>query len=283
MGESGWRNLTRTPRRWVQFVGWFIGVEFFTNVVVVSTVSGVGWDDPIRDHRAVIQIVILALALAFGIYQAFSRSIAWAIAGRIRLLGGIVERNEQMLEHINRLERLVSGARAEADAAAEERDRARAEAQHGPAVVEQLGQALRLAVVADHVRRQGAQLYRCHRSPRGELICTLPIGRRQGIMQGMEFTVMDGQERRPIAAFRVTGTADTFAACTLVNGDGWILGADQYVNASLPEHSLSFPLPHAAAEIDAESAERMLRLLAAFEPAVQPPAARPSVPQGASR
>src|SRR4051812_14961831 len=122
MGESGWRNLTRTPRRWVQFLGWFIGVEFFGNVVLVSTVSGVGWDDAVRNHRAVIQIVILAVALAFGLYQAFSRSIAWAIAGRVRILSGIVDRNEQLLGQVNRLEQLVSGARAEVQIAVEERD-----------------------------------------------------------------------------------------------------------------------------------------------------------------
>lgn len=279
MGESGWRNLTRTPRRWVQFVGWFVGVELFANVVVVSTVSGVGWDDAVRDHRAMIQIVIFALALAFGLYQAFSRSIAWAIARRVRVLGGIADRNEQLLEQVNRLEHLVSGARAEVQIAVEERDLALAQAQRGPAVAEQLTQALQLAVVADHARQQGAQLYRCHRSPRGELICTLPIGRRQGIVQGMEFTVIDGQEGRPIAAFRITGAADTFAACTLVDGDGWILAADQYANAPLPEHGLSFALPEAAMELDAETAARMLRLLAAFDQPAQP-AARQPMPQG---
>src|SRR5438270_2084471 len=97
MGESGWRNLTRTPRRWVQFLGWFIGVEVFGNVVVVSTVSGVGWDEPVRNHREAIQVVILAVALAFGLYQAFSRSIAWAIARRVGALEGIAARNEQLL------------------------------------------------------------------------------------------------------------------------------------------------------------------------------------------
>jgi hypothetical protein len=126
-------------------------------------------------------------------------------------------------------------------------------------------------------------LYRCHRSPRGELICTLPIGRRQGIVQGMEFTVIDGQEGRPVAAFRVTGAADTFAACTLVDGDGWILAADQYANAPLPEHALSFALPEAAMELDAETAARMLRFLAAFDQPAQPTAARQPMPQGGPR
>jgi hypothetical protein len=283
MGESGWRHLTRTPRRWVQFIGWFIGVEVFGNVVVVSTVSGVGWDEAVRNHRAVIQIVILAVALAFGLYQAFSRSIAWAIARRVGALGGIVERNEQLLGQVNRLEHLVSGARAEVEIAVEERDRALVQAQHSPAVIEQLTQALQAAIVADHTRRQSAQLYRCHRSPRGELICTLPIGRQQGIVQGMEFTVIDGQERRPVAAFRVTGAAETFAACTLVDGDGWILMADQYANAPLPEHALSFPLPQAAGEIDAETATRMLRLLAAFDQSPQPQTTRQPIPRGGPR
>jgi hypothetical protein len=246
-------------------------------------VSGVGWDEPVRAHRAIIQIVILALALVFGLYQAFSRSIAWAIAGRVRVLGGIVDRNEQLLGQVNRLEHLVTGTRAEVEAAVEERDRARAQAERGPKVLEQLAQALQAAVAADHIRRQGAQLYRCHRSPRGELICTLPVGRAQGIVQGMEFTVIDGQERRPIAAFRVTGAADTFAACTLVDGDGWILAAEQYANAPLPEHTLSFPLPEAAGTLDAETAARMLRLLAAFDPPARAPAARQPMPQGDTR
>jgi hypothetical protein len=283
MGESAWRNLTRTPRRWLQFIGWFIGVEIFANVFLVSTVSGVGWDDPVRKHRALIQIVILALALAFGLYQAFSRSIAWGIARRVRLLSGVVERNEQLLTQVNRLEQLVTGAREEIETAAQERDRAVAQAQRAPAVLTQLAEALQTAIVADHARRQSAQLYRCHRSPRGELICTLPIGRRQGIVQGMEFTVLDGQERRPIAAFRVTGAADAFAACTLVDGAGWILTAEQYTNAPLPEHTLSFPLPEAAGEMDADEAGRMLRLVAAYEPAAQQSPAYQSMVQGDPR
>lgn len=276
MSEGGWRGLTRTPRRWVQFLGWFIGVEFFANVVLVSTASGVGWDEPIRTYRVPIQLVILGLALAFGLYQAFSRSIIGAIARRARIFGGIVERNEQLLAQVTRLEALVSGAQAEAaeSAAAREREiaRIRAEAERGPAVVERLTGALQLAIAADTARREGAQLYRCHRSTRGELICTLPLGRSHGIAPGMEFTVLDGPERRPLAAFRVTGVAETFAACTFLDGAGWVREAERYVASPLPEHTITFPLPEAAREIDAESARRMLALLASLDvPALAQP------------
>jgi hypothetical protein len=246
-------------------------------------VSGVGWDDPIRTHRAVIQIVILALAVAFGLYQAFSRSIAWGIARRVRLLGGIVERNEQLLTQVNRLEQLVSGARADAEEAARERDLALAQRPQEPEALAQLAGMLQVAIVADHARRREAQLFRCHRSPRGELICTLPLGRAQGIAQGMEFTVLDGEERRPIAAFRVTGAADTFAACTLVDGEGWMLSAEQYTNAPLPEHRLSFPIPDAAGEIAAEEARKMLHLLAALDRSARPMASSQPITQGDPR
>lgn len=276
MSEGGWRGLTRTPRRWVQFIGWFIGVEFFANVVLVSTASGVGWDEPVRTYRVPIQLAILGLALAFGLYQAFSRSIAGAIAQRVRLFGGIVERNEQLLAQVNRLEALVSGAQAEAaqaEAAARERERELARAQaRGPMVTEQLAGALQLAIVADNAQREAAQLYRCHRTPRGELICTLPLGRRHGITQGMEFTLIDGRERRPLAAFRVTGVAESFAACTFLDGAGWVREAERYVADPLPEHTLAFPLPEAAREIDAENARRILALLASLEtPALTQP------------
>ena len=62
-----------------------------------------------------------------------------------------------------------------------------------------------------------------------------------------------------------------------------MLEAERYASAPLPEHTLSFPLPEAAGEIDAETAGRMLRLLAAFDQPARPAMANQPVPQGGSR
>ncbi len=64
--------------------------------------------------------------------------------------------------------------------------------------------------------------------------------------------------------FCVTGTAETFAACTLVEGAGWLHVAEQYGDAPLPPHELHFALPDAVRGMDAQTADDMLQLLAAL-------------------
>lgn len=284
MSEINWHHLTKTSRRWVQFLGWFIGIEFFANVVMVSTVSGVGWDNTIRDNRLMIQSVVAILALTFALYQAFSRSVTGWIGGRIRPLARLAERNEHLLGQVEKIEMLLAGSQAEAARAAEalrEAEEARAAALRRPDPVQQLFSVLQTVIAANQVERQAAHLWRCHRTARGELICTLPVGRRHGITEGVQFTVIDSEEGRPLGRFRVTGTADTFAACTLIDGGGWLQVADQYADNALPPHALHFPLPDAAHNIDMQTADRMLRLLAAVTPpdadAPQPTIARSSL------
>lgn len=279
MSDINWRHLTQTSRRWVQFLGWFLGIEFFANVVVISTVSGLGWDNAIRDHRLVIQLVVLAVALAFALYQSFSRSVTGWIGARIRPLASLAERNERLLGQVEKIEFLLAGSQAEAARAEEARreaEEARAAALRQPSPIQQLFSLLQTVIAANQVERQAAHLWRCHRTARGDLVCTLPVGRRHGISEGVEFTVIDGQEGRPLGHFRVTGTADTFAACTLIDGVGWLQAADQYADSPLPPHALHFPLPDAALDLDVATADRMLRLLAAVTPP-DAPAPQPAI------
>ncbi len=274
MSDIGWHQLTKTSRRWVQFLGWFLGIEIFANVFAISTVSGVGWDEPIRHHRLVIQLVILGVALAFALYQAFSRSVTGWIGARVRPLAKLADRNERLLAQVDRLEGMLVGSQEEmarAASAQREAEEARAAALLAPNPVEQLASALQTVIAAEQVERQAAQLWRCHRTTRGELVCTLPLGRRHGIAEGVQFTVIDGQEGRPLGRFRVTGAADMFAACTLVDGAGWLQIAEQYHDAPLPPHALHFPLPDAAHGIDAQTADQMLRLLTALANTTTPP------------
>jgi hypothetical protein len=269
MSDISWHHLTKTSQRWVQFLGWFLAIEFFANVVVISTVSGIGWDNAIRNNRLVIQLVAGIVALAFALYQAFSRSVTGWIGARVRPLARLAERNEHLLGQVEKIEFLLAGSQAEAERAAEalrEAEEARAAALRRPNPVQQLASLLQTVIAANQVERQSAHLWRCHRTARGELVCTLPVGRRHGISEGVQFTVIDSQEGRPIGRFRVTGTADTFAACTLIDGGGWLQAADQYADNPLPPHALHFSLPDAAYDIDVQTADRMLRLLAAVAP-----------------
>lgn len=283
MSDIGWHQLTKTSRRWMQFLGWFLGIELFANVVLVSTVSGVGWDDAIRTHRLVIQLVVLAVALAFALYQSFSRSVTGWIGARIRPLASLANRNERLLAQVDKLEVLLVGTQAEAARAAETlraEEEERAAALRAPNPVQHLASVLNGIIAADQVAREAAHLWRCHRTARGELVCTLPLGRRHGISEGVQFTVIDMQEQRPLGHFRITGAADTFAACTLIDGDGWLHVADRYADGPLPPHVLHFPLPEAVRGIDAQMAERMLRLLAEVAP---PPPGQQRMPAATPR
>ncbi len=270
MSDIGWHRLTKTPRRWVQFLGWFLGIEFSFNVVLISTVSGLGWDGEIRGHRWLVQGVVLGVALAFALYQAFSRSVTGWIGARVRPLAGIVERNEHLLAKVDNLEHLLAGSQADAErtlAARYEREREQereveqAQRAAEAAPIQRLAQILQAIIASEQFERQAATLRRCHRNGRGEIICTLPLGRVHGVSDGVQFMLIDEQENRPIGLFRITGTAETFAACTLLEGEGWLPMADRYGDANLPPHSLQFPLPDAARGIDAQSADRLLRLL----------------------
>ena len=133
-----------------------------------------------------------------------------------------------------------------------------------PNPVQQLANALQTVIAADEVARQSAHLWRCHRNARDELLCTLPLGRRHGIAEGVQFTVVDAQEGHTLGRFRVTGTAETFAACTLTEGTGWLQVAERYGDAPLPPHELHFALPDAVRGMDARTADEMLQLLAAL-------------------
>lgn len=281
MSDINWQQLTRTPRRWAQFLGWFLGIELFANVLLISTIAGLGWDSEVRTHRVIIQLVVLAVAIIFGLYQAFSRSIAGWIGGRIRIFGGVVQRNEQVLAHVERLERLLAGSQAEAarNAAAQreaerEAEQARGAAEAAP--IQRLAETLRAIIVTEQIERNAAQLHRCHRTTRGELVCTLPLGRVHGMVEGITLTVVDERERRPIGQFRITGTADNFAAVTLIEGDGWLRSAEQFQDAALPPHTLSVPLPDAARGIDGQTADQMLRLLSTIATNGYPPGQRVS-------
>lgn len=287
MSDIGWHHLTKTSHRWVQFVGWFLGIELFANVVLVSTVSGVGWDDPVRAHRLIIQMVIFLVALAFALYQAFSRSVTGWIGTRIRPLASLASRNERLLAQVDKLEALLVGTQEEAARAAEAQriaEEERAAALRAPNPVQQLTAVLNGIIAADQVARESAHLWRCHRTARGELVCTLPLGRRHGISEDVRFTVIDLQEQRTIGQFRITGAADTFAACTLIDGGGWLHVADRYADGPLPPHMLHFPLPEAVRGIDAQMAERMLRLLAEVAPPPPGPQRAPAaMPREAMR
>src|SRR5947209_16114027 len=119
MGDINWHHLTRTPRRWVQFLGWLLGIEFFANVVVISTISGIGWDNAIRDHRLVTQAAVAVAAVAFALYQAFSRSVTGWLGARVRPLARLAERNDQLLGQVEKIETLLAGSQAEAARLAE--------------------------------------------------------------------------------------------------------------------------------------------------------------------
>ncbi|MCA1668087.1 MAG: hypothetical protein LC793_11980 [Thermomicrobia bacterium] len=179
----------------------------------------------------------------------------------------MAERTAQLSARITHLERLVAEAQAatvRAERAQQEAEQAFAAAKSAPNPVQLLATSLQTVIAADEVARQSAHLWRCHRNARDELVCTLPLGRRHGIAEGVQFTLLDTEEGHALGRFRVSGTAETFAACTLVEGAGWVQVAEQYGDAPLPPHELHFALPDAVRGMDARTADDMLQLLAAL-------------------
>jgi hypothetical protein len=269
MHDDALHQRATAPPRWLQFLGWFLIAELVCNGVIVATVSVVGWDAFVRANRVLIQIVVVAIALIAAIVLALM-----GIATRLLIRRGapdaaMMERNEHLSARIEYLERLVAEAQAatvRAERAQREAEQAFATIKNAPNPVQQLAASLQTVIAADEVERQSAHLWRCHRNARDELVCTLPLGRRHGIAEGVQFTVVDTQEGQAMGEFRVTGTADTFAACTLLEGTGWLHVAEQYGDAPLPPHELHFALPDAVRGMDARAADAMLHLLAALSP-----------------
>jgi hypothetical protein len=256
-----------SPSRALQLLGWFLIAELVCNGVFVATVSVVGWDAFIRAHRVVIQIVVVALAIVVAIILTLAGVAARLLTGRGAPIAALTERNEQLSAQITASERLIAEAQAatvRAERAQREAEQALAAARDAPNPVQQLASALQTVIAADEVARQSAHLWRCHRNARDELVCTLPLGRRHGIAEGVQFTVVDTQEGHTLGRFRVTGTAETFAACTLAEGAGWLRVAERYGDAPLPPHELHFALPDAVRGMDARTADSMLQLLAAL-------------------
>ncbi len=255
------------PPRLVQFLGWFLIVELVCNGVFVATVSVVGWDGFVRANRVLIQIIIVALAAVAALALTLAGIAARLLTRRTAPVAAMTAQNEQLAAHADRLERALVEAQAvtvRAERAQREAEQALATIKNAPHPGQQLANALQTIIAADEVARQAAHLWRCHRNARDELVCTLPLGRRHGIAEGVQFTVVDAQEGHALGRFRVTGTAETFAACTLVEGAGWLDAAEQYGDAPLPPHALHFALPDAVRGMDAQTADRMLQLLAAL-------------------
>jgi hypothetical protein len=255
------------PSRALQLLGWFLVAELVCNGVFVATVSVVGWDAFVRAHRVAIQIAVVAVALIAAIILTLAGVAARFVAGRAVPIAALTERNAQLTARIEESERLIAGAQAvtiRAERGQQEAEQALAAAKNAPNPAAQLANALQTVIAADEVARQSAHLWRCHRNARGELICTLPLGRRHGIAEGVQFTVVDTQEGHTVGRFHVTGTAETFAACTLAEGAGWLQVAERYGDAPLPSHELHFALPDAVRGMDARTADGMLQLLAAL-------------------
>jgi Tfp pilus assembly protein PilN len=255
------------PSRALQWLGWFLIAELVCNGVFVATVSVVGWDASVRAHRVVIQIVVVAVAIIAAIILTLAGVVARLLTGRAAPIAALTERNAQLSAQINESDRLIADAQAATVRAERERQEAvqtLAVARNAPNPVAQLASALQTVIAADEVARQSAHLWRCHRNARDELVCTLPLGRRHGIAEGVQFTVVDAQEGHTVGRFHVTGTAETFAACTLAEGAGWLQVAERYGDAPLPPHELHFALPDAVRGMDARTADGMLQLLAAL-------------------
>ncbi|HEY7908697.1 MAG TPA: hypothetical protein VIC60_07465, partial [Thermomicrobiales bacterium] len=205
--------------------------------------------------------------LIAAIILTLAGSAARLLIGRAAPIAALTERNEQLSVRIVASERLI----AETQAATVRAERAQREAEEAlvaiksaPNPVQQLVSALQTVIAADEVARQSVHLWRCHRNARDELVCTLPLGRRHGIAEGVQFTVVDTEEGHTLGRFHVTGTAETFAACTLAEGAGWLRVAERYGDAPLPPHELHFALPDAVRGMDARTADSMLQLLAAL-------------------
>jgi hypothetical protein len=260
-------NRPQTPPRALQLLVWFLIAELVCNGVFVATVSVVGWDAFVRTHRVLIQIVVVAIALIAAIALTFAGLAARLLADRAAPLAALTEQNEHLSVRIEESERLIAEAQAaivRAERTQHETEQALLAAKNAPNPAQYLVSALQTVIAADEVARQSAYLWRCHRNARDELICTLPLGRRHGIAEGVQFTVMDAQAGHTLGRFRVTGTADTFAACTLTEGTGWLQVAERYGDAPLPPHELHFALPDAVRGMDARTASEMLQLLAAL-------------------
>ena len=267
MHDDAVPNRPHPPPRALQLLGWFLIAELVCNGVFVATASVVGWDAFVRTNRFVIQIVVVAIALTAAIVLTLMGIAARMLAGRTAPIAALTEQNEQLSARIEASERLITEAQAatiRAERAQRETEQALVTARGAPNPTQQLANALQTVIAADEVARQSAFLWRCHRNARDELMCTLPLGRRQGIAEGVQFTVVDAQEGHTLGRFRVTGTADTFAACTLMEGAGWLQVAERYGDAPLPPHELHFALPDAVRGMDARTAGDMLQLLAAL-------------------
>ena len=255
------------PPRWLQRLGWFFVAELICNGVFVATVSVVGWDAFVRANRMLIQIVVVVLALIAAIILTVAGIAARLIPRRGTSVVAMTEQNAYLSTRVSELERLLADAQAatnDVERTRWEAEQALAAVRNAPNPLHQLATALQTVIAADEVARQSAYLWRCHRNARDELICTLPLGRRHGIAEGVQFTVVDTQDGHTLGRFLVTGTADTFAACTLIEGAGWLHPAEHVGDAPLPPHELHFALPDAVRGMDAQTADSMLRLLAAL-------------------
>ncbi|GEM_PF-4075803 len=267
MHDDASHREPKIPPRWLQFLGSFLVAELVCNGVIVATISVVGWDVFVRTNRVLIQIVVAAVALIATIILTLAGIAARILTRRDAPIALMMERNAQLSARVDHLEHLLTEAQAatvRAERAQRDTEQALTAIKNAPDPVQQLATSLQTVIAADEVERQAAHLWRCHRNARDELICTLPLGRRHGIAEGVQFTVVDAQEGQSLGRFRVTGTADTFAACTLVEGTGWLHVAEQYGDAPLPPHDLHFALPDAVRGMDARTADSMLQLLAAL-------------------
>ncbi|MHB8648016.1 MAG: hypothetical protein ACYDAR_19715 [Thermomicrobiales bacterium] len=278
----------KIPPRWLQFLGWFLVAELVCNGIIVATISVVGWDAFVRANRVLIQIIVVAVALIAAIALTLLGIAARMLTRRDAPITALLERNAHLSAQVAHHERLAADAQAtavRAERAQREAEQALAAAKSAPNPVQLLATSLQTVIAADEVARQSAHLWRCHRNARDELVCTLPLGRRHGIAEGVQFTVVDSREGRALGRFRVSGTAETFAACTLVEGTGWMQTAEQYGDAPLPPHDLHFALPDAVRGMDARTADGMLQLLAALaaDGAHTPQRAMMTTPREASR
>ncbi|MDQ2783412.1 MAG: hypothetical protein M3Y58_00215 [Chloroflexota bacterium] len=254
------------PRRH-QFLGWFVVAELICNGVFVATASVVGWEAVVRVNRVLIQIVVLAIALIAAIVLTLAGIAARLLPRRGTPGAAMTEQNAHLSARVDELEGLLADAQAataDAERIRREAEQALSVVRNAPNPLHQLATALQTVIAADEVSRQFAYLWRCHRNTRDELVCTLPLGRRHGIAEGVQFTAVDTEDGHTLGRFLVTGTADTFAACTLMEGAGWLQAVEHVGDAPLPPHELHFALPDAVRGMDAQTADGMLRLLAAL-------------------
>lgn len=267
MHDSALHRQSNVPPRWLQFLGWFAVAELVCNGVFVATVSVVGWDAFVHANRVLIQIIVVAIALIAAIVLTLADIAARLITrrGTPMLIAAMTEQNTHLSARVDELERALAAAQAattDTERRQREAEQALAAVRNAPNPLHQLATSLQTVIAADEVARQSAYLWRCHRNAHGELVCTLPLGRRHGIAEGVQFTAVDTQDGHTLGRFLVTGTADTFAACTLMEGAGWLHAVEHVGDAPLPPHELHFAVPDAVRGVDARTADDMLRLLA---------------------